>query len=54
MMMTAYGDNERRRRATEFGASEFLAKPVDFDLLKEQLRLLARSSATGANTARHP
>jgi CheY-like chemotaxis protein len=38
MMVTAYGDDERRRRATEFGATEFLSKPVDFDLLKVQLR----------------
>jgi two-component system chemotaxis response regulator CheY len=45
MMVTAYGDDERRRRAKEFGASEFLSKPVDFDLLKEQLRRLPRSSA---------
>src|SRR5207248_7550523 len=40
MMVTAYGDDERRRRAIELGASEFLTKPVDFDRLKEQLRLL--------------
>jgi CheY-like chemotaxis protein len=40
MMVTAYGDDERRRRATESGAAEFLAKPVDFNLLKEQLREL--------------
>lgn len=40
MMVTAYGDDERRRRATEFGAAEFIAKPVDFDQLKEQLRQL--------------
>jgi CheY-like chemotaxis protein len=40
MMVTAYGDDERRRRAGELGASEFLTKPVDFDLLKERLRQL--------------
>ena len=40
MMVTAYGDDERRRRAGELGASEFITKPVDFDLLKEQLRRL--------------
>jgi CheY-like chemotaxis protein len=34
MMVTAYGDDERRRRAAEFGAMEFVTKPVDFDLLK--------------------
>jgi len=40
MMVTAYGDDERRRRASELGASEFLTKPVDFDALKAQLRQL--------------
>jgi two-component system chemotaxis response regulator CheY len=40
MMVTAYGDDERRRRARELGASEFITKPVDFDRLKEQLRQL--------------
>jgi CheY-like chemotaxis protein len=40
MMVTAYGDEERRRRATESGAAEFLSKPVDFDRLKQQLRAL--------------
>ena len=41
MMVTAYGDDERRRRASALGAAEFLTKPVDFDLLKEQLRQLS-------------
>ena len=40
MMVTAYGDDERRRRAGELGAFEFLTKPVDFDRLKAQLRPL--------------
>jgi CheY-like chemotaxis protein len=40
MMITAYGDDERRRRAAEFGAAEFLTKPVDFEHLKAQLRQL--------------
>jgi CheY-like chemotaxis protein len=40
MMVTAYGDDERRRRATEYGAAEFITKPVDFDFLKQQLRQL--------------
>jgi CheY-like chemotaxis protein len=35
MMVTAYGDDERRRRAAELGAFEFITKPVDFDQLKE-------------------
>ena len=44
MMVTAYGDDERRRRASEYGAAEFLTKPVDFDLLKAQLRQLPEAS----------
>src|SRR5712671_2738946 len=28
MIVTAYGDDERRRRARELGAFEFIAKPV--------------------------
>jgi len=40
MMVTAYGDDDRRRRARELGASEFITKPVDFDQLKAQLRQL--------------
>jgi CheY-like chemotaxis protein len=44
MMVTAYGDDERRRRAAEWGACEFLAKPLDFDLLKQQLRQLSPAS----------
>jgi CheY-like chemotaxis protein len=41
MMVTAYGDDERRRRATDLGAFEFVTKPVDFDALRAQLRQLA-------------
>jgi CheY-like chemotaxis protein len=40
MMVTAYGDEERRLRASELGAFQFLTKPVDFDHLKAQLRQL--------------
>ena len=40
MMVTAYGDDERRRRADEHGAAEFITKPVDFEMLKERLRQL--------------
>jgi CheY-like chemotaxis protein len=44
MMVTAYGDDERRRRAGEYGAAEFITKPVDFDMLKERLRQLPRTA----------
>jgi two-component system nitrogen regulation response regulator GlnG len=40
MMVTAYGYDDRRHRARELGAFEFLPKPVDFDQLKAQLRQL--------------
>jgi CheY-like chemotaxis protein len=41
IMVTAYGDDERRRKASEYGATEFVTKPVDFPLLKRQLQELA-------------
>jgi two-component system, response regulator, stage 0 sporulation protein F len=41
IMVTAYGDDERRRKASEYGAREFVTKPVDFQLLKRQLLELA-------------
>ncbi len=40
MMVTAYGDDDRRKRATDYGAAEFINKPVDFEHLKAQLRQL--------------
>jgi CheY-like chemotaxis protein len=40
MMVTAYGDGERRQQAAESGAAEFLTKPVDFERLKAHLRQL--------------
>jgi len=40
MMVTAYGDEERRRRASEYGAAKFITKPVDFNFLKQQLQQL--------------
>lgn len=43
MMVTAYGDDERRRRASAEGAMEFVTKPVDFDQLKAQLSRLPAS-----------
>ncbi len=44
MMVTAYGDDERRRHAAEAGALQFLTKPVDFNQLKEELRRLSATS----------
>jgi CheY-like chemotaxis protein len=45
MMVTAYGDDERRRQARELGSCEFITKPVDFGHLKAQLRQLAGAAA---------
>ena len=45
MVVTAYGDDERRRLAGEYGAAEFITKPVDFALLKAQLRQLPLAAA---------
>jgi CheY-like chemotaxis protein len=45
MMVTAYGDDERRRVAGQYGATEFITKPVDFDFLKQQLHNLAGHAA---------
>lgn len=41
MMVTAYGDEERRRTARDRGAADFIAKPVDFNTLKQQLEQLS-------------
>ena len=41
LLVTAYGDDERRRKASEYGAAEFVTKPVDFDNLKHQLQQLS-------------
>lgn len=37
IMITAYGDEERRSRAFELGAKELFAKPVDFHQLKSEI-----------------
>ena len=35
MMITAYGDEENYQSAMRLGADDFLTKPVEFNLLKE-------------------
>src|SRR5947209_18654037 len=42
LMVTAYGDDERRHRAGELRAAAVRSKPVDFDDLKQQLVELMR------------
>ena len=41
VMVTAYGDAARMRTAKELGAAAFLAKPIDFEQLKQRLAELA-------------
>ena len=37
IMITAYGDPDTRRKAMESGATGLLTKPIDFDLLREEI-----------------
>jgi CheY-like chemotaxis protein len=37
IMITAYGDPDTRRKALEFGAADVLTKPIDFDLLRQEI-----------------
>ena len=46
MIVTAYGDDERRRQASDNGAAEFFTKRVDFELLKAQLGQLPSAPET--------
>lgn len=40
MMITAYGDPESEKHATQLGANDFLTKPLDFAVLKQKLHEL--------------
>jgi CheY-like chemotaxis protein len=39
MMITAYGDEENYTQAMKLGADDFLTKPLDFNQLREKLKL---------------
>jgi CheY-like chemotaxis protein len=41
VMITAYGDQNNYNRAMKLGADGFIAKPVDFKLLKEKIKHLS-------------
>lgn len=41
MMVSAYGDDSNFNSAKEFGADDFLTKPVNFTVLKEKIEKLA-------------
>ena len=47
MMVTVYGDDERRRQAAQYGAAEFLTKPLEFERLKAQLGQLPSAPDLG-------
>ena len=38
IMITAYGDEDNFNKAMNFGANDFLTKPLDFLSLKEKLK----------------
>ncbi len=40
IMVTAYGDEANHQAALNYGADDFITKPVDFRLLKERMELL--------------
>lgn len=40
MMITAYSDNENYQQAMQYGADDFLTKPLDFSVLKDKFKTL--------------
>lgn len=41
MMITAYSDEENYQQAMQYGADDFLTKPLDFNALKDKFKTLA-------------
>ncbi|MFD2999344.1 response regulator [Pontibacter toksunensis] len=41
MMITAYSDEENYQQAMQYGADDFLTKPLDFTTLKDKFKTLA-------------
>jgi len=39
MMITAYGDADNYNEAMHLGADDFLTKPLDFNVLKDKLKI---------------
>ena len=39
MVITAYGDPENYNQAMRLGADDFLTKPINFEILKEKLKI---------------
>jgi two-component system, chemotaxis family, chemotaxis protein CheY len=40
MMVTAYGDQDNYNTAMRLGADDFLTKPLDFNLLRDKLKII--------------
>jgi CheY-like chemotaxis protein len=40
LMITAYGDEKTRQTAEQYGADDFVTKPIDFTHLKERIAAL--------------
>ena len=38
IMITAYGDDATKKRAVELGAAGLLSKPIDFSLLRQEIK----------------
>ncbi|HMT28475.1 MAG TPA: response regulator [Bacteroidia bacterium] len=46
IMVTAYGDESNHSTAINYGADDFITKPVDFNLLKERIQVLNQTGFT--------
>lgn len=49
MTVTAYDDDQRKRRASDRGTCDFLAKPVDFAYLRARLHSISSAPKTPIN-----
>lgn len=47
LMITAYGDQENFNTAMRLGADDFLTKPLDFNLLRDRLKLIVYGKDPG-------
>jgi CheY-like chemotaxis protein len=45
IMITAYGDQETRRKAIEAGASGLFTKPIDFPVLRDEIGRVLEAAA---------
>ena len=45
IMITAYGDAETKRKATDLGAAGFFTKPIDFSALRAEIETRVAQSA---------